>query len=138
MHRRTCYLPEEDIIYIGGDILPDLTYASNHPRDLMSIRAVLAHEYYGHRPHREEYMNDAKTGVDTIPRWKDEYRADYEAAKNAKGLDDFDKYHLIQSAILRCEEAGQFIKNDDFMKEVLYGYNSSERRFIQRGQRISN
>jgi hypothetical protein len=135
-HKRTCYVADEDIVYIGGDIFPDLQYASNHPRDLMSIRAVLAHEYYGHRPHRDEYLKDLETGDYTIPRYEDEYRADYEAAKYGKGLDDFDRYHLMQSAILRKEEVGQIVETDDFMKEVLYGYSSSERRFINRGKRI--
>lgn len=61
-HRNTCYNDIQDKIYIRGDILPDLRYASNITRDLMSVRAVLAHEYYGHRPHREEYLKERKDG----------------------------------------------------------------------------
>lgn len=121
-HNRTCYEPEADIVYIAGDILPDVTSASNHTRDLMSIRAVLAHEYYGHRPHRDEYLQDLYQGFYTIPRWRDEYRASYEAARYCPNLNQMDKYHLIQDAIDRCQEAGYQIKNDGFMMEVLYGY----------------
>ena len=40
-------LSEYSLIYIKGDVLPDLN--STHPRDLMSPKAVLAHEYYGHK-----------------------------------------------------------------------------------------
>lgn len=43
---QTGFLDSERIINVRGDVLPDLN--SNHPRDLMSTRAVLAHEYYGH------------------------------------------------------------------------------------------
>lgn len=123
-HNRTCYEPELDTVYIAGDILPDMTSASNHTRDLMSVRAVIAHEYYGHRPHRSEYLQDLKQGFYTIPRWKDEYRASYEAARYCPNLSEMDKYHLIQDAIDRCQEAGYQIENDGFMKEVLYGYQA--------------
>ena len=39
----------DDVLYeirVKGDILPDLS--SNHPRDRMSPRAVLAHEFHGY------------------------------------------------------------------------------------------
>lgn len=130
-HNRTCYEPEEDIIYIAGDILPDINSASNHTRDLMSIRAVLAHEYYGHRPHRAEYLQDIKQEYYTIPRWKDEFRASYEAARYCPNLSQMDKYHLIQDAIDRCQEAGYQIKNDGFMQEVLYGYRTEEEYYTE-------
>lgn len=125
-HINTCYNDEKDIIYIRGDILPDTRYASNITRDLMSIRAVLAHEYYGHRPHRQEYLEENKLGQKLIPTWKDEYRASYEAAKYCPNLSDMDKYHLIQDAIDRCTEAHQVIEMDDFMRSILYGDYSQE------------
>ena len=46
----TSYVDDYDIINIRGDIFPD--NSSTHPRDLMSEKAVLAHEYYGHRANR--------------------------------------------------------------------------------------
>ena len=44
---QTGYSDKSGLIYIRGDVLSDLS--STHPRDLMSQRAVLAHEYYGHK-----------------------------------------------------------------------------------------
>lgn len=130
-HNRTCYDPNTDIVYIAGDILPDMKSASNHTRDLMSVRAVLAHEYYGHRPHRAEYLQDSKQGYYTIPRWKDEFRASYEAARFCPNLSEMDRYHLIQDAIDRCQEAGYQIENDGFMKEVLYGYQGDGKYYTE-------
>jgi hypothetical protein len=52
---------------VRGDVFPDNN--SNHPRDLMSERAVFAHEYYGHRTYRGTKL---KSGV-----WNDEFRASY-------------------------------------------------------------
>lgn len=46
----TSYDDDFDVIFVRGDVLPDPE--STHPRDKMSSRAVLAHEYYGHRSHR--------------------------------------------------------------------------------------
>lgn len=120
-HINTCYNDLDDKVYIRGDILPDIRYASNITRDLMSIRAVLAHEYYGHRPHRQEYLRDAETGMKTIPTWKDEFRASYEAAKNCPNLSKLDRYHLVQDAIDRCREVGEPVILDEFMRDTLYG-----------------
>ena len=50
----TSYDPTDDVIDIKGDIFPRLTEA--HPRARMSVRAVLAHEFYGHRPNRAQYF----------------------------------------------------------------------------------
>jgi hypothetical protein len=52
-------------IHVRGDILPDLT--STELRDVLSERAVLAHEYYGH------YMNHPSAF--RIGDWRDEFRA---------------------------------------------------------------
>lgn len=124
-HINTCYNDLNDKVYIRGDILPDMRYASNITRDLMSIRAVFAHEYYGHRPHRQEYLIDAETGMRTLPAWKDEFRASYEAAKYCPNLSDLDRYHLIQDAVDRCREVGEPVILDDFMRNTLYGLHYS-------------
>ena len=116
----TCYNPQKDIVYIGRNIFPDTKYGSTHPRDLMSVRAVLAHEYYGHRTYREEYIKDIETAKVTTLEWEDECRASITAAKIAKGLTEIDRSYLIQDAIKRAEEYGQWIELDDFMREVLY------------------
>ena len=126
----TCYSSVADVVYIGRNIFPDTKYGSTHPRDLMSIRAVLAHEYYGHRPYRQEYLSDEKNQKVTTPEWQDECRASITAAQTAPGLSHMDRYHLVQDAVKRAEEYGQWIKTDDFMKEVLYGYSSDGERGI--------
>ena len=108
---QTCYYDELDIINVRGDVLPDLT--SLHPRDLMSSRAVLAHEYYGHRAHRGTKLSKGA--------WNDEFRASYSAAKNAPGLSDEDRRYLILDALERAKESGVTIKYNDFIRRTLYG-----------------
>lgn len=129
----TCYNFEDDKIYVTKNVLPDDKYASAHPRDTMSVGAVLAHEYYGHRPFREEYLSDWQKGKDyhTIPLWQDECRASLSAAYEAPGLTDIDKRDLVLDAVYRAKEYGQLIEMNDFMKETLYGYNSDERKFTR-------
>ena len=86
---------------------------SIHLRDLLSERAVLAHEYYGHRAYRNTKLERNS--------WNDEFRASYMAAKNAPNLTDDDKRYLVSDAIERAKEAGVTIKNNDFMRGILYG-----------------
>ena len=121
VHQRTCYVADDDIVYIGSDIFPDLKSMSTNPIDLLSIRAVLAHEYYGHKPRRKQYLDEYANKVERMPLWEDEYKANYDAAKNTPNLSQIDRYRLIQSAIRRCEEAGVFLERDQFVMEVLYG-----------------
>lgn len=123
----TCYNEFLDIVFVGRNVFPDIQYGSTHPRDIMSIRAVLAHEYYGHRTFRDEYLSDYKKDIITTPKWQDECRASISAAKLSPGLTQMDKSHLVLDAIKRAEEYGQWIKTDDFMKEVLYGYSNPEK-----------
>lgn len=80
--RRTGYDDVLDEIRVRGDVLPDLD--SNHPRDRMSSRAALAHEYYGHRANRGTKVPNGA--------WNDEFRASYMAAKNCPNLSDEDRY----------------------------------------------
>lgn len=109
--RQTGYRDDIDIINVRGDVFPDLS--SKKARDRMSSRAVLAHEYYGHRANRGTPLPNGA--------WNDEFRASYLAAKNAPGLSDEDRYYLIQDAIDRAREAGIKIRYNQFMNEVLYG-----------------
>ena len=125
----TCYNFLEDKIYVTRNVFPDEKYGSVHPRDLMSVRAVLAHEYYGHRPYRQEYLDDMEKGDDfhSTPIWQDECRASIRAAKTAKNLTDRDKSNLVMDAVFRAREFGHLIEMDDFMKEVVYGYSNDEK-----------
>ena len=111
---RTCYDDVLNEIRIRGDVLPDNT--SLHPRDLMSARAVIAHEYYGHRAYRGTKLLHGS--------WNDEFRASYMAAKNAPNLSAEDRRYLILDALERAKEAGISIKTNDFIRRVLYeNYN---------------
>lgn len=125
----TCYNFIEDKIYVTRNVFPDEKYGSTHPRDLMSVGAVLAHEYFGHRPYRDEYLTDMKKENDfhTTPIWQDECRASINAAKTAKNLTEKDKSNLVMDAIYRAKEYGHLIEMDNFMKEVVYGYSNGEK-----------
>ena len=79
----------------------------------MSERAVLAHEYYGHRANKGTYLPEGS--------WNDELRASYFATKNTPNLCDKDRLYLIMDAIERTKEAGVTIVYNDFMKGCLYG-----------------
>lgn len=129
----TCYNFEDDKVYVTRNVFPDELYASAHPRDTMSVGAVLAHEYYGHRHYRQEYLSDWKKGKDyhTIPLWQDECRASLTAAQTAPGLTEIDKRDLVLDAVYRAKEYGQLIEMNDFMKEAVYGYSSNERKITR-------
>jgi hypothetical protein len=135
----TCYNFFDDIVYVTRNVFPDAKYGSTHPRDLMSVGAVLAHEYYGHRPHRDEYLLDYLQGEDfhTIPLWQDECRASIEAAKLAPNLTDRDKSNLVMDAIYRAKEYGHLIEMDGFMKEAVYGYSDGEKNITYDNGRIN-
>lgn len=133
LHDSTCYNFEEDKIYVTRNVFPDVLYGSAHPRDTMSVGAVLAHEYYGHRHYREEYLSDWEKGKEyhTTPLWQDECRASLTAAQIAPGLTEMDKRDLVLDAVYRAKEFGQLIEMNDFMKEAVYGYSSNERKFAR-------
>ena len=79
----------------------------------MRIRAVLAHEYYGHRENRGTPLPQGS--------WADEFRASYMAAKNTPNLTVEDIRHLILDALERAKEAGVTIRHNAFIRRVLYG-----------------
>lgn len=134
IHSSTCYNFIEDRIYVTRNVFPDTKYGSVHPRDLMSVGAVLAHEYYGHRIYRDEYISDYKQSPDfhTTELWQDECRASITAAKLAPNLTEKDKSNLIMDAIYRAQEYNHRIEMDDFMKEVIYGYTTGEKNITHR------
>jgi hypothetical protein len=129
----TCYNFEDDKIYVTRNVFPDELYASAHPRDIMSVGAVLAHVYYGHRHYRQEYLSDWEKGKDyhTTPPWQDECRASLTAAQIAPGLTEMDKRYLVLDAVYRAKEFGQLIEMNDFMKETVFGYSSNERKITR-------
>lgn len=111
---KTGYMDDYGIISIAGDVMPDKSSNSTHPRDLMSERAVLAHEYYGHYKYAPSKFSRGD--------WKDEFRASYIAAKTALNLTDDDRRYLVLDALDRAKEAGVTIKHNKFIRRILYGY----------------
>jgi len=109
---RTGYTDNDDIISIRYDVFPNTN--STHPRNLMSERAVLAHEYYGHRANRGTTVTSGS--------WNDEFRASYLAARNAPNLSDEDRRFLVLDAIERARESGVTIRYNDFMRRIIYAY----------------
>lgn len=108
---QTGYLEKRGVFTIRGDILPRLEV--NHPRSMMSSRAVLAHEL-GHMHYRGTILAPGA--------WNDEFRASYWAAKHVPNLTEQDQVHLIQDAISRAQEAGVSIRINQFMRGILYGF----------------
>lgn len=110
---QTGFVDGTKIIHVRGDIIPDKESTNN--RDLLSEKAVLAHEYYGH------YMNDPSQF--RIGDWRDEFRASYCAAINAPGLTDMDRRMLMLDAYDRAKEAGVSVKYNKNARRIIYGYD---------------
>ena len=111
--RGTGYSDSLDVVILKGNVLPDLTSGTTHPRDVMSPCAVIAHEYYGHRFYRNSPLpNDY---------WQDEYRASRNAAEITPNLTDEERQHLVMDALERKREAGINPVLDEFEKKILYG-----------------
>ena len=85
-----------------------------HPTDLLSVRATLAHEYYGHRKYRGTKVPQGS--------WNDEFRASYMAAKNCPNLSDEDRRLLVLDALERAKTAGVSVRYNNFIRKCLYGY----------------
>ena len=67
----------------------------------MSIACVLAHEDYGYRMFRQEYLNDIDNSIVAPPKWKDKFRASLNVAKINPNITRLEQYHLILSFIYR-------------------------------------
>ena len=115
----TSYDPWLDTINIRGNIFSDPH--SPHPRDVMSVKAVLAHEYYGHRPYRAQYLLELEKGT-SRDTWNDEFRASYMAALKAPGLSDDERRSLMLDAVARATEAQVAIQLNKTMRMMIYGY----------------
>lgn len=109
---QTGFSDRKKIINIRGDIFPDKTSYNN--RDLLSERAVLAHEYYGHMKHDPSNFD--------VGDWRDEFRASYAAAIKAPGLSDEERRMLMIDAYDRAKEAGVPVKYNKKAREIIYGY----------------
>ena len=110
---QTGFVDGTNIIHIRGDIFPDKSSLNN--RDLLSEKAVLAHEYYGH------YMHDPWQF--RIGDWRDEFRASYSAAISAPGLTELERRMLMLDAYDRAKEAGVTVKYYKKARRIIYGYD---------------
>ncbi|MFY9223901.1 MAG: hypothetical protein WAQ98_14620 [Blastocatellia bacterium] len=108
---QTGYLEKRGMFTIRGDVLPRLD--SNHPRSVMSSKAVLAHEL-GHMHYKGTILAPGACN--------DEFRASYWAAKYVPNLSHKERVHLIQDAISRAQESGITIRVNKFMREIMYGF----------------
>jgi hypothetical protein len=111
----TAYSDERDIVFVSSNVFPS-NDNSLKARDLMSERAALAHEYYGHRAYRGTKLEKGS--------WNDEFRASYMASKNCPNLSDQDRYYLVLDALDRAKEAGVTVHYNDYIRRVLYGEQS--------------
>lgn len=113
---QTGFSDGKEIINIRGDILPDKS--SNNLRDILSSKAVLAHEYYGHyKNHPSQFR---------VGDWRDEFRASYCAALNAPNLSDEERRMLMLDAYDRAREAGVSVRYNKKARRLIYGYDERE------------
>lgn len=109
--RYTGYSDRLNAIYVRGDVFP-----SEFARNIDSIlneRCALAHEYYGHYLHHNEFEKGD---------WRDEYWASRHAAIDTPNLTDDERRLLMIDAFDRMKEAGVFEGYDDEAKRYIYGY----------------
>ena len=92
--RKTLYDEVSDKVYVGSNVFPDLENPSNMT-DKLSVACVLAHEYYGHRSMRDEYLEENE---DTSMTPLDEFKASFLAYKNAPNLTDEEREMLLYQA----------------------------------------
>lgn len=110
---QTGFWDGKEIINIRGDILPDKS--SNNLRDVLSSKAVLAHEYYGHyKNHPSQFR---------VGDWRDEFRASYCAALNAPNLSAEERRMLMLDAYDRAKEAGVRVRYNKEARRLIYGYD---------------
>ena len=108
---QTGFSDQDVVINIRGDVLPDLS--SSALRDVLSQRAVLAHEYYGH------YKNHPSAF--RVGDWRDEFRASYRAAIDSPGLSDEERRMLMLDAYDRAKEAGIEVRYNKEARRLIYG-----------------
>lgn len=114
---QTGFLDKNMKINVRGDILPDKS--SNIVRDILSQKAVLVHEYYGHyKNHPSQFR---------IGDWRDEFRASYCAAINAPNLSGEERRLLMLDAYDRAREANVSVRYNKKARRLIYGYDERTR-----------
>ena len=114
---QTGFLDKNMKINVRGDILPDKS--SNIVRDILSQKAVLVHEYYGHyKNHPSQFR---------IGDWRDEFRASYCAAIYAPNLSGEERRLLMLDAYDRAREANVSVRYNKKARRLIYGYDERTR-----------
>ena len=110
--RATAFNDLTQTIRIRGNVFPDEN--GKTVRETLSVRAVLAHEYYGHY----------KSHPSSIPPgdWRDEFRASYRAALDTPNLSDEERRLLMIDAYDRAREAGVAVSYNKQYIRLVYGY----------------
>ena len=109
---RTSYSDISGKINVRGDVFPDERSRSN--RDSLTVKATLAHEYYGHAA----YPNTKVQPGD----WRDEFRASYRAALDTPNLSDEERRMLMIDAYERASEVGAKLNYTKDYRRIVHGY----------------
>lgn len=109
---RTSYSDISGKINVRGDVFPDERSRGN--RDSLTVKATLAHEYYGHGA----YPNTKVQPGD----WRDEFRASYRAALDTPNLSDEERRMLMIDAYERASEASAKLNHTKDYRRIVHGY----------------
>lgn len=115
----TCYHREDDKIYVTRDVFPDQNELSLHPRNLLSVKSILAIEYYGRR---KNCLDNPSASYD----WRAKVECVTDVSRFAPGLTQYEKMMLIQYVGCIAEEHGYSVINDEYDKSILYGDGTAE------------
>lgn len=109
---QTGFAPGSGKVYINGDVFP-AEAGGVHPTANLSVRETLAHEM-GHMAHP-----DTNLGYGA---WNDEFRTSYWGSKNVTSLTFDERRNLAIDAWQRAIDAGQNVKMNSYLREMIYGY----------------
>ena len=119
-NQKTHYSQKNDLVVVGSNVFPDLENPSNMT-DKLSVACVLAHEYYGHRAMREEYI---KENEDTTNTALDEFKASFLAYKNTPNLTNEEREMLLYQAYETAKE-GNLEEEIKMCKEIIKQLNEN-------------
>lgn len=109
---QTSFDDDTGLINIRGDVFPS-EFAANY-ESILSAKAALAHEYYGHYLHHSQFDPGD---------WRDEFQASYRAALDAPGLSDTDRILLMIDAFERPQVAGVKVELNKIARRIIYGFD---------------
>ena len=119
-HAKTAYREISDRIVVGSNVFPDLENSSNMT-DKLSVACVLAHEYYGHRAMREEYLNEDEDTTNTAI---DEFKASFLAYRNTPNLTNEEREMLLYQAYETAKE-GNLEEEIKMCKELIKQFSEN-------------